>query len=58
MEFWCSVTSMGVISIKDVVTFLQQLGQVDQQSMTPSMLEEWEKKYLNLLHWLCSDTTK
>jgi hypothetical protein len=49
---------MGVISIKDVVTFLQQLGQVDQQSMTPPMLEEWEKKYLNLLHWLCSDTTK
>ncbi|CAM6038905.1 unnamed protein product [Sphagnum compactum] len=49
---------MGVISIKDVVTFLQQLGQVDQQSITPSMLEEWEKKYLNLRHRLCSDTTK
>lgn len=50
--------STGVLNNKDVVTFLQRLAQVDIQGMTPAVLEEWEKMYLNLLHRLCSDTTK
>jgi hypothetical protein len=39
---------MGVISIKDMVMFLQQLGQVDQQSMTPVVLKEWENNVIDI----------
>ncbi|KAG6555625.1 hypothetical protein Mapa_002860 [Marchantia paleacea] len=48
----------GVLTNKDVVTFLQRLAQVDRQSMSAPMVEEWESKYLKLLHRLCSDTNK
>jgi hypothetical protein len=46
MEFWCNVSSTSVISIKDMVRFLQQLGQVDQQKMTLVVIEEWEKSVI------------
>ncbi len=48
MEFWCSVSSMCVICIKDMVMFLQRLGQVDQQRMTLIVLEEWEKSVIDI----------
>ncbi|KAJ7564762.1 hypothetical protein O6H91_02G032300 [Diphasiastrum complanatum] len=53
-----SATSGGVLSTKDVVTFLQRLAQVDRQNLNGSVLEEWEAKFLNLLLRLCSDSNK
>ncbi|CAM6100600.1 unnamed protein product [Calypogeia fissa] len=47
----------GIIN-KDVVSFLQRLAQVDRQAMSAPLLEEWEGKYLKLLHRLCSDSSK
>lgn len=49
---------MGSFNVKDVVTFMQKLSQVDKQNMNASVLEEWEGKYLKLLYRLCSDATK
>jgi hypothetical protein len=31
-----------------MVTFLQQLGQVGQQIMTPIVLEKWEKNVIDI----------
>ncbi|KAJ7563398.1 hypothetical protein O6H91_03G108600 [Diphasiastrum complanatum] len=53
-----SGASGGILSNKDIVTFLQRLAQVDKQNLNGSALEEWEAKYLNLLHRLCSDCTR
>lgn len=59
-DFKASVpgTSVTHLSVKDVITFLQKLSQVDKQNMSASVLEEWEGKYLKLLYRLCSDTNK
>ncbi|XP_010548285.1 PREDICTED: transformation/transcription domain-associated protein-like isoform X2 [Tarenaya hassleriana] len=43
---------------KDIVSFLQKLSQVDKQQFSAEALEEWDKKYLQLLYGLCSDSTK
>ncbi|KAL3681984.1 hypothetical protein R1sor_000006 [Riccia sorocarpa] len=51
-------SNTGAFTSKDVVMFLQRLAQVDRQSMSAPVLEEWEGKYLKLLHRLCSDSNK
>ncbi|KAL2624095.1 hypothetical protein R1flu_008340 [Riccia fluitans] len=51
-------TNVGVLTNKDVIMFLQRLAQVDRQSMSAPALEEWEGKFLKLLHRLCSDANK
>ena len=51
-------TGPSALNVKDVITFLQKLSLVDKQSMSASVLEEWEGKYLKLLYRLCSDTTR
>lgn len=48
----------GALTNKDVVTFLQKMALVDRQNMSGSVLEEWENKFLNLVHRLSSDATK
>ena len=59
-DFKVSGTGTGpsALNVKDVITFLQKLSQVDKQNMSASVLEEWEGKYLKLLYRLCSDTTR
>lgn len=52
-----NVSNTGIFN-KDVVSFLQRLAQVDRQAMPTPLLEEWEGKYLKLLHRLCSDSSK
>lgn len=43
---------------KEVVAFLQKLSQVDKQNLSPSLVEEWDRKYLDLLFGLCADLSK
>lgn len=42
----------------EVVSFLQKLSQVDKQNFPTSFLKEWDRKYLQLLYELCSDSNK
>ncbi|KAK4773935.1 hypothetical protein SAY87_028954 [Trapa incisa] len=46
------------LSPKEIVVFLQRFSQVDKQSFSPSALEEWDNKYLQLLYGICSNESK
>lgn len=50
--------SNSFLTAKEVVSFLQKLSQVDKQNFSPTVVEEWDKKYLELLYGLCADTNK
>ncbi|CAK9145339.1 unnamed protein product, partial [Ilex paraguariensis] len=52
------VASSTFLTPKEVVSFLQKLSQVDKQNFSPNVLEEWDKKYLQLLYGLCADSDK
>ncbi|OMO84613.1 hypothetical protein COLO4_21944 [Corchorus olitorius] len=53
-----SVTSNAFLTPKEIVSFLQKLSQVDKQSFQPSALDEWDRKYLQLLYGICADSNK
>nr|KYP66863.1 Transformation/transcription domain-associated protein [Cajanus cajan] len=53
-----SVTPSAFLTPKEIVSFLQKLSQVDKQNFTPVSLEEWDKKYLELLYAICADSNK
>ncbi|KAM7263761.1 hypothetical protein ACFE04_001444 [Oxalis oulophora] len=53
-----SATRGPFLSPKEVISFLQKLSQVDKQNFTPSALEEWDNKYLQLLYGVCADSNK
>ncbi|XP_050292389.1 uncharacterized protein LOC126733218 isoform X1 [Quercus robur] len=53
-----SVTSSSFLTPKEIVSFLQKLSQVDKQNFSPSALEEWDKKYLQLVYGTCADSNK
>ncbi|GAV88596.1 PI3_PI4_kinase domain-containing protein/FAT domain-containing protein [Cephalotus follicularis] len=53
-----SVAPSVFLSSKEIVSFLQKLSQVDKQNFPPSALEEWDKKYLQLLYGVCADSNK
>lgn len=50
------VTSIGFISPKEIVSFLQKLSQVDKQNFGPDAHEDWDRKYLQLLYGICADS--
>ncbi|XP_031399626.1 transformation/transcription domain-associated protein isoform X1 [Punica granatum] len=50
--------SSAFLSSKEIVAFLQKLSQVDKQNFSPSALEEWDSKYLQLLYGICSNEAK
>lgn len=52
------VASNSFLSSKDLVSFLQKLSQVDKQSFSVTAVEEWDKKFLELLYGLCADSNK
>ncbi|XP_057469291.1 transcription-associated protein 1-like [Actinidia eriantha] len=52
------IGSSSFLSPKEVVCFLQKLSQVDRQNFSPSAIEEWDGKYLQLLYGLCADSNK
>ncbi|KAK4258368.1 hypothetical protein QN277_007826 [Acacia crassicarpa] len=53
-----SVTSSSFLNGKEMVSFLQKLSQVDKQNFSPASLEEWDRKYLELLFGICADSSK
>ncbi|CAL0331914.1 unnamed protein product [Lupinus luteus] len=53
-----SVTPSPVLTPKEIVSFLQKLSLVDKQNLTPVALEEWDRKYLELLYGICADSNK
>lgn len=53
-----SITSSAFLSPKEIVSFLQKLSQVDKQNFSPTHLDEWDQKYLELLFGLCADSNK
>lgn len=52
------VTSNPFLNPKEIVSFLQKLSQVDKQNFPPASLEEWDRKYLELLYGICVDSNK
>lgn len=46
------------LSPKEIVSFLQKLSQVDKQNFHPDALEEWDRKYLQLLHGICNESNR
>ncbi|GLU19769.1 hypothetical protein SLE2022_359970 [Rubroshorea leprosula] len=53
-----SASSSAVLTPKEIVSFLQKLSQVDKQNFSPTSLEEWDRKYLQLLYGICADSNK
>lgn len=53
-----SVASGSFLSPKEIVSFLQKLSQVDKQNFPSASLEEWDRKYLELLYGICADSNK
>ncbi|KAJ4713985.1 transformation/transcription domain-associated protein-like [Melia azedarach] len=53
-----SGSSSTFLATKEILSFLQKLSQVDKQNFPPSILEEWDRKYLQLLYGLCADSNK
>lgn len=51
-------TSSNFLTSKEVVAFLQKLSQVDKQNFPVTVIEEWDKKYFELLYGLCADSNK
>lgn len=51
-------TTSSFLNHKEVVSFLQKLSLVDKQNFLPDALEEWDKKYLQLLYGICADSIK
>ncbi|KAG2376186.1 uncharacterized protein HKW66_Vig0156600 [Vigna angularis] len=52
------ITPGSFLTPKEIVSFLQKLSQVDKQNFTPVALEEWDRKYLELLYGICADSNK
>ncbi|KAF2312392.1 hypothetical protein GH714_034499 [Hevea brasiliensis] len=53
-----AVPSSAFLNPKEIVSFLQKLSQVDKQNFQPDALEEWNRKYLQLLYGICADSNK
>lgn len=53
-----TAASVSFLTPKEVVSFLQKLSQVDKQNFSQTSLEEWDRKYLELLYGLCADANK
>lgn len=51
-------SSIGFLTPKEIVSFLQKLSQVEKQNFSPGVLEEWDRKYLQLLYGICADTIR
>ncbi|ONK62905.1 uncharacterized protein A4U43_C07F9340 [Asparagus officinalis] len=50
--------STAALTPKEMVSYLQKLSLVDRSNFTPAALEEWDRKYLQLLYGICADSSK
>ena len=53
-----SGASITFLTPKEIVSFLQKLSLVDKQNFSPATLEEWDRKYLELVYGICADSNK
>uniref|UniRef100_A0A2P2JR38 Uncharacterized protein MANES_01G145600 n=1 Tax=Rhizophora mucronata TaxID=61149 RepID=A0A2P2JR38_RHIMU len=53
-----AVPSSALLNSKEIVSFLQKLSQVDKQNFLPDALEQWDRKYLQLLYGICADSNR
>ncbi|KAJ0977296.1 hypothetical protein J5N97_012770 [Dioscorea zingiberensis] len=53
-----SGASTAALSPKEIVSYLQKLSLVDRKNFSPSTLEEWDAKYLQLLYGICADSSR
>ncbi|XP_074308594.1 transcription-associated protein 1-like isoform X2 [Silene latifolia] len=51
-------TPTTFLNAKEVVFFLHKLSQVDKHHFSPTIQEEWDKKYLDLLYGVCADSNR
>lgn len=51
-----AATSNVFLNPKEIVSFLQKLSQIDKQNFHPDAVEEWDRKYLQLLYGICADS--
>lgn len=51
-------SSNPALTQKETVAYLQKLSLVERQSFSPSTVEEWDRKYLQLLYGVCADSNK
>ncbi|KNA06133.1 hypothetical protein SOVF_183880 [Spinacia oleracea] len=51
-------TMTTFLNPKEIVSFLQKLSQVDKQNFSPCQLDEWDKKYLEVLYGICADSNR
>ncbi|KAM6591803.1 hypothetical protein CsatA_014408 [Cannabis sativa] len=52
------VMSNAFLTPKETVSFFQKLSLVDKQNFSQTVLEEWERKYLELIYGICSDVDR
>lgn len=50
--------STATLTPKEIVSYLQKLSLVDKSNFSSAALEEWDRKYLQLLYGLCADSSK
>ena len=53
-----SGASSSALTPKELVSYLQKLSLVDRSNFSPAALEEWDRKYLQLLYGICADSSK
>ncbi|KAL6010354.1 hypothetical protein ACLOJK_000785 [Asimina triloba] len=53
-----SGASSALPSQKEIISYLQKLSQVDRSNFSSSAIEEWDRKYLQLLYGICADSCK
>ncbi|EPS61409.1 hypothetical protein M569_13388, partial [Genlisea aurea] len=53
-----AASSSVFVTPKEVVSLLQKLSQVDKVNFSSNFVEEWDRKYLELLYGLCAESNK
>ncbi|KAG1327763.1 Phosphatidylinositol 3-and 4-kinase family protein with FAT domain [Cocos nucifera] len=53
-----SGASSVFLTQKEMVSYMQKLSLVDRKKFSPATLEEWDKKFLQLLYGICADLNK
>jgi transformation/transcription domain-associated protein len=53
-----SGASTSTLTTKEMMSYLQKLSLVDRNNFSPAALEEWNRKYLQLLYGICHDSNK
>ncbi|XP_044469337.1 transcription-associated protein 1-like isoform X2 [Mangifera indica] len=50
--------SSAFLTHKEILSFLQKLSQVENENFLPDAVDEWNRKYLQLLYEICAESDK